>query len=97
MTLIPLLPSNDEGSAFAVNAGGRVVGYCWPAGDADHPRAFLFFNGTTHDLNDYLPPSAVAQGYQLQKAYLLSDDDYVMGIAMRNGVRRAYVLRVCWN
>lgn len=73
------LPGGDATYAFAVNDAGDVVGY---SNLADFTaRAVLFRDGTTIDLNDWLPQWAVDAGYLLISATGINNHGQIVGVA----------------
>lgn len=86
-TIIPYLPGRTTGDAQSINASGKVVGFHTLAGVNN---AFIYINGVTHNLNDYLDPALVAAGWVLSIADLITDDGYIWGRAKLSGVDHTF-------
>jgi probable HAF family extracellular repeat protein len=84
----------DHSYAFGVNTAGDVVGYAQLPGDdsgwpgVDH--AFLYTDGVMFDLNSVLPSDVT--GVELMMAQSISDGGQIVGTAVIDGHRHAYLL-----
>ena len=65
----------DNSTAYGINNHGHIVGTAQTT-DGTY-TAFLYFNGTMTNLNDFLPP---ASGWFLSEPKAISDDLFVVGI-----------------
>ncbi|HBG27499.1 MAG: hypothetical protein A2Y10_02900 [Planctomycetes bacterium GWF2_41_51] len=75
--------------AIANNNLGQIVGYAENASGA--ARACLFESSTAIDLNILIDPSS---GWSLRYAYDINNDGQIVGVGIRNGVERAFLLKV---
>lgn len=74
--------------AFGNNNLGDIVGYAEIASGAAH--ACLFDGSGAHDLNDMINDSS----WTLRYAFDINNDGKIVGVGMRNGVERAFMLVV---
>lgn len=49
------LPDYATSEANSINDAGMIVGFAFDGPAGADPRAFVYFDGAMHDLNDYLP------------------------------------------
>lgn len=50
------LPELENSEAYDINESGVIVGGAWDDDFLLEPRAWVYFDGEMHDLNDFLPP-----------------------------------------
>jgi len=78
--------------AIANNSSGQIVGYSQNSGG--NVSACLFDStgsGNNINLNTFINP---ALGWNLQYAYDINDDGWIVGVGLLNGVETAYLLKV---
>ncbi len=74
--------------AHAINSNGIIVG--WAEGYEDVSKAFIFVDGTMHDLNDLIDPNSEIE---LLEARDINDNGQIVGYGVnRQGSRRAFLL-----
>ena len=80
------LPGLTAGAAYALNAGGQVVG---TSQTLTLKRATLWQSGQPTDLNTLLPPNS---GWTLSEARAINDHGQIAGLGLFQGHRRAFLL-----
>jgi probable HAF family extracellular repeat protein len=76
--------------ANAINNAGDVVGFAsFQFLSSDGEVAFIFRNGTMHDLNNLIPANS---GWVLSKAEDINDAGQIVGTGFKNGQPRAFLL-----
>ena len=85
------LEGGRHSRAMGINNSGQVVGWSYAAG-AQH--ATIWNGGTPTDLNDFLSVSDVNAGWELNGAYGINDNGWVVGIAVNamTGAANAFLL-----
>jgi probable HAF family extracellular repeat protein len=91
---LSLLPVHDHSEAHAVNHAGIIVGFSGrdfdtPEGRDSERRAVRWIDGEVEDLNRLLPPDS---GWLLLEARGINNRGDIVGVGMRNGSRRAFLL-----
>ncbi len=80
------LPGMTDSSAYALNAGGQVVG---TSQTSALKRATLWQNGQPADLNALLPANS---GWTLTEARAINDHGQIAGVGLFQGRHRAFLL-----
>lgn len=78
----------NQSIGLDINDAGDVVGYAET--DSQTFRAFLYADGTMHDLNDLIP--ADSGWYSLSAAWGINDSGQIMGYGNHDGAGRAFLL-----
>ncbi len=83
-------PGGRSSFANDINNSGMIVGR---ASFTDDPqsRAYLWYDGSAYDLNDFLP---VGSGWELAEAYGINEIGDIVGRGSFNGQSQAFLLRV---
>ena len=85
-----VLPGFTLSFAFAINAGGDVVGTLANVGSA--PQHAFFYDGSAmYDLNNLVDPAAL-NGWILTDAQDINDHGVIVGYGTHNGVTSGFVL-----
>ncbi|MFG0330445.1 MAG: hypothetical protein ACF8PN_11160 [Phycisphaerales bacterium] len=79
----------SRGACLGISPGGLAVGYSDNAQSATH--AFALLDGEMIDLNSLIDP---ASGWELVRADDANDEGWIVGHAFRQGVRRAFLLKI---
>lgn len=86
---IGALAGNTESQAYAINAGGLVVGTSWTNPAQSDARAFVYGAGTMVDLNSRIAP---ASGWTLQSADGVNSAGQIVGVGLINGQTHGFLL-----
>lgn len=87
--MIDIVGLGGHGHAWSINNTGQVVG---DSGNWQSSRAFLYENGTVHDLNTLVPDLANAPGDNLIQAHDINNLGQIVGYGRHNGRYEAFVL-----
>ncbi|HVK03274.1 MAG TPA: Ig-like domain-containing protein [Armatimonadaceae bacterium] len=88
--LLPLLPGHAIGYAFGVNRCGLIAGASGATAAPDNLRATLSVDGGPPvDLNTKIAPDT---GWILARAHDVNDRGHVVGIGIKDGKQRAFLL-----
>lgn len=75
--------------AVAMNNAGHVVGWSTLSPGSDARHAFLYRNGTMHDLNALIPPDS---GWVLFEAHDINDAGRIVGTGVIDGQIHAFLM-----
>jgi probable HAF family extracellular repeat protein len=85
------LPELENSEAYDINEAGVIVGSAWDNDFLLQPRAWVYFDGAMHDLNDFLDPDQ-AEWEVLQSAEGINERGDIVGYGVTTaGVIRGYV------
>lgn len=82
--LLGTLPDLENSEAYGVNEDGVIVGSAWDNDLVLPPRAFIYFDGAMHDLNDYLEQGQ-SDWIQLYSAEAINDNNEIVGYGLAAG------------
>ncbi len=93
-TILASLGGKDS-AAYGINNAGAVVGFSYLAGNS-LSQATLWQNGKIIDLNSYLTPTEVQQGWVLEAANAINDSGTIVGEAENTltGKQYAFALNI---
>ena len=83
-----ILPSTDESFSMGINGNGQVVGLSGNSANIGAASAFLYSNGTMHDLNSLISPPS---GWVLVNAIAINNNMQMAGTALLNGQETTYL------
>ncbi len=86
------LPELETSEAYAINQAGVVVGSAWDEDFLLEPRAWAYYDGAMHDLNDSLEPGQT-DWLVLLSAQAINDNNDIVGYGVTTeGAIRGFVL-----
>ena len=88
LTDLGTLAGGRQSAAHAINDSGQVVGASESA--AGPQRAFLYSGGVLRDLNTLISTSS---GWHLSEARDINNSGVIVGIGLRNGEQRGFLLK----